>query len=67
MVKITMKSILAALVSSNQHSPTHKSRMQMKRIMLPVVIALSSLLLFITHKDTVIFANNYQESYFFFI
>ena len=38
MVKITMKSILAALVSSSQHSPTHRSRMQMNRMRLPVVI-----------------------------
>ena len=40
MVKITMKSILAALVINNQHNPTHKSRMQIKRIIFPVVITL---------------------------
>lgn len=38
MVKITMKSILAALVSSSQHNPSHSSRMQAKRMMLPFVI-----------------------------
>lgn len=38
MVKITMKSIRAALVSKSQHKPSHKSRMHTKRIMLPVVI-----------------------------
>ena len=41
-VKITMKSILAALVSSSQHNPTHNSRMHTKRIMFPVVISLFS-------------------------
>ena len=39
MVKITIKSILAALESNIQHNPTHKSRMQIKRIIFPVVIA----------------------------
>ena len=43
MAKITMKSIFAALVSNNQHSPTHRSRMHANRIKLPVVIALYSL------------------------
>ena len=38
MVKITMKSIFAALVINNQHNPTHKSRMQIKRIIFPVFI-----------------------------
>ena len=41
MVKITMKSILAARVSSNQHKPNHSSRMQAKRMAFPVVIAFS--------------------------
>ena len=43
MVKITMKSILAARVSNSQHNPSHNSRMQAKRIKLPVVITVSSL------------------------
>ena len=38
MVKITIKSMRAALVSNNQHRPTHKSRMQINRMRLPVVI-----------------------------
>ena len=37
-VKITIKSILAARVSSSQHNPTHRSRIQTKRIAFPVVI-----------------------------
>ena len=41
MVKITMKSILAARVSNNQHSTIHNSKMQAKRMIFPVVIALS--------------------------
>lgn len=57
MVKITMKSILAALVSSNQHSPTHKSRMQMNRMRLPVVID-ASFNSCLTRKDKHIFINN---------
>lgn len=44
MVKITMKSILAARVSSNQHNPTHRSRIQVKRMAFPVVIAFWSFL-----------------------
>ena len=50
MVKITMKSILAARVSNSQHNPSHSSRMHAKRIKLPVVITVSSLCL--TCKDT---------------
>ena len=42
MVKTTIKSMRAALVSSNQHNPTHNSRMHTKRIMFPVVISFSS-------------------------
>ena len=38
MVKITMKSILAARVSNSQHNPSHSSRMHAKRIQFPVVI-----------------------------
>ena len=38
MVKITMKSMRAARVSSSQHNPTHKSRMHTKRIIFPVVM-----------------------------
>lgn len=38
MVKITMKSMRAARVISIQHNPTHKSRIQAKRMILPVVI-----------------------------
>ena len=38
MVKITMKSMRAALVISSQHNPSHNSRMHTKRIRLPVVI-----------------------------
>ena len=41
MVKITMTSILAALVSNSQHKPTHKSRMQMNLMRFPVVIDVS--------------------------
>ena len=41
MVKMTMKSILAALVSNNQHNPTHNSRMHTNRIAFPVVIVTS--------------------------
>lgn len=59
MVKITMKSILAARVSSSQHNPTHKSRMQINRMRFPVVIGL---LLYICPicKDKHIFTNNHQ-------
>jgi len=38
MVKMTIKSMRAALVSSSQHNPTHKSRMQAKRMRFPVVM-----------------------------
>ena len=38
MVKITMKSMRAARVSSSQHNPTHRSRMHVKRIIFPVFI-----------------------------
>ena len=41
MVKITMKSMRAALVSNSQHKPTQRSRMQINRIILPVVITSS--------------------------
>ena len=44
-VKITMKSMRAALVSSSQHNPTHKSRMQTKRMRFPVVIGFVSYVL----------------------
>ena len=40
MVKITIKSMRAALVSNSQHNPSHNSRMQTKRMILPVVIFL---------------------------
>ncbi len=38
MVKTTIKSMRAALVSSNQHNPSHNSRIHTKRSRLPVVI-----------------------------
>ena len=41
MVKSTMKSILAALVSNSQHNPSHNSTMHANRIKLPVDIIAS--------------------------
>lgn len=41
MVKITMKSMCAALVNSSQHNPSHNSRMHTKRMILLVDIGLS--------------------------
>ncbi len=38
MVKSTMKSILAALVISSQHNPSHKSRMHTNLMILFVVM-----------------------------
>ena len=58
-VKITMKSIFAALVSSSQHNPTHKSRMQMNLMRFPVVID-ASLYCCPICKDKYIFNNNHQ-------
>ena len=43
MAKITMKSMRAARVSNSQHKPNHRRRMQVKRMILPVVIVLSVL------------------------
>ena len=65
-VKITMKSIFAALVSNSQHSPSHNSRMQAKRMMLPVVIVFNSFQSFITCKDNDYFLNNHLLSFFSF-
>jgi len=61
MVKITMKSIFAALVSNIQHNPTHRSRMHTNLIKLPVVIAFY-LLCLITCKGNVFFLFNHHIS-----
>jgi len=68
MVKITMKSILAARVSNNVHSAIHNSRMQAKRMMFPVVIAISSLQSFITCKGSEISRqDNTNDAVFYFL
>ena len=66
-VKITMKSIVAARESSIQHNPTHSSRMQANLMMFPVVIAFTSLQSFITCKDNDYFLNNHLLSFFYFL